>query len=175
MKFKSTLPILAAFVVCGLFSIAPKVWADEAHTLNNTDSQFVKQAAADGMAEVKLADLGVQKATRADVKELAQKMIRDHSAANTELSGIAKSKGVDVSAVIAPKAAEAFQDLEKQTTGNDFDKAFLKQMQKDHKKDIDEFESEAKDVKDGELKTFIDKTLPTLKAHLNEVNDLLNK
>lgn len=174
MKFKLTLPFLAAFVVCGLFSIAPKVWADEAHTLNNTDSQFVKQAASDGMAEVKLAELGVQKATRADVKEFAQMMIRDHGAANNELSGLAKSKGVDVSAVIAPKAAEAFQDLEKQG-GNDFDKAFLKQMQKDHKKVVDEFESEAKDVKDGALKTFIDKTLPTLKAHLNEVNDLLNK
>ena len=173
MKFKTT--ILAALAIGGLLSFTPKSWADEAHTLNNTDSQFVKQAAADGMAEVKLAELGVQKAARADVKEFAQMMIRDHSAANAELNGLIKSKGIDVSAVIAPKAAEAFQDLEKQGSGNDFDKAFLKQMKSDHKKVVDEFESEAKDVKDGDLKAFVDKTLPTVKSHLNMVNDLLNK
>jgi putative membrane protein len=126
------------------------------------------------MAEVKLATLGSQKAERADVKEFANMLVADHTKANEELASLAKSKGVEVSAMIPAKAADAFKDLENES-GKNFDKAFLDKMEKDHKSDISDFESAEKKAKDSDLKAWISKTLPTLRAHLDKVKELKGK
>jgi putative membrane protein len=126
------------------------------------------------MAEVKLAELGVQKAERADVKELATMMVADHTKANDELAALAKSKSVQISQMIPEKGADKFKDLEAKK-GADFDKEFLDQMEKAHKKLIDDFEDGQKDVKDGELKAWVDKTLPTLKGHLDHIQKVKGK
>ncbi|RYY22254.1 MAG: DUF4142 domain-containing protein, partial [Chitinophagaceae bacterium] len=39
---------------------------------------------------------------------------------------------------------------------------------KDHEKTINLFEEGSRDVKDAELKTFIDQTLPKLRTHLDQ-------
>jgi putative membrane protein len=143
-------------------------------TVADGDAKFIKKTADAGMAEVKLAELGTQKAERADVKELAKMMVDDHSKANSELATLAKSKGVEISAMIPEKGADKFKDLENKK-GADFDKEFLDQMEKEHKKMIDNFEDAQKDVKDGELKAWVDKTLPTLKAHLDHIQKVKGK
>lgn len=53
-------------------------------------------------------------------------------------------------------------------SGNDFDKAYMKHMVDDHKKDVSEFEKASRSAKDPEVKAFAAKTLPTLKAHLQQ-------
>ena len=51
--------------------------------------------------------------------------------------------------------------------GDEFDRDFVRTVGvKDHEKDIKEFEKASKDVKDPELKAWVNKTLPTLKEHL---------
>jgi len=39
-------------------------------------------------------------------------------------------------------------------------------MVKDHKKDVKEFEKQAKNAKDADVRNFASKTLPTLQEHL---------
>ena len=51
-------------------------------------------------------------------------------------------------------------------------------LKKDHEKDIAEFEKEANDTKpeeDRDVPAFAKKTLPTLKEHLQMVEDALAK
>jgi putative membrane protein len=146
-------------------------FADNKASVNSTDEKFIKETAADSTAEVKIAELATKKAERADVKEFAQMLITDHTAANKELEAVAQKKGVDLSAVIAPSAAKDFQNLEKYS-GKDFDNEFLKLMETDHKKCVSNFESEAKKVEDGDLKDFVNKTLPVIKAHYDKVQGL---
>lgn len=62
--------------------------------LSNTDRNFIMHAAHDGMAEVEMAKLAVQRASSDEVKQFAQRLIDDHSRANTELMQLATSKGV---------------------------------------------------------------------------------
>ena len=153
-------------------------WADisaaDKSGLKDSDVNFIKQAGAAGTAEVKLATLGTQKAERADVRDLAKMLVTDHTAVNAELTTLAQTKGVELSAVIDPKAAENFQDLEKES-GKDFDKAFLSQLEKSHKTSISAFEDAEKNAEDGDVKAFARKTLPSLKAHLTQVKDLESK
>jgi putative membrane protein len=144
---------------------------DKKSSLNATDEKFVKKTAQDGMAEVKLAGLGVQKAERADVKAFAEQMVKDHTAANDELKALAATKGVELSAIIDPSAAKTFKSLEGQS-GAAFDKDFIKDMEKDHKSAVSSFEKEEKNAADGDLKTWVSKTLPTLRSHLDHVKGL---
>jgi len=147
---------------------------DKKSSLNASDEKFVKQAGASGTAEVKVATLGTQKAERADVKDLATMLVTDHAKVNEELATLAKSKSVELSAVIDPKSAGVFEDLEKER-GADFDKAFLSHLKSAHKTTIASFEDASKDAADADVKAWAGKTLPTLKAHLDKITELQGK
>ncbi|MHB1081288.1 MAG: DUF4142 domain-containing protein [Prosthecobacter sp.] len=164
----SALALCAAMIFTSNSNAAPK------DTLDAADVKFVKSESAAGTAELKLAELGVQKAGRADVKAFAEMLVTDHTQANKELAGLASTKGVEVSAVISPKHAEEFQKLEKATKA-DFDKEFLSDMISDHKKCVSKFEEAAKDSKDSDVKGWAEKMLPTLKAHLAKAEELAAK
>jgi putative membrane protein len=170
MKSKPIAVSLSILAACA-FGAFQSMAADNQGSVADKDAKFIKKTADAGMAEVKLAELGTQKAERADVKEFAKMMVDDHTKSNTELATLAKSKGVETSQMISEKGADKFKDLENEK-GGAFDKAFLDQMEKEHKNMIDDFEDAQKDVKDGELKAWIDKTLPTLRAHLDHVKKL---
>jgi putative membrane protein len=66
---------------------------DSGAQIARTDRDFVKDVALAGMAEVESSRLAVQKASSPAVKQFAQKMIDDHTAANAELTKLAQSKG----------------------------------------------------------------------------------
>lgn len=165
-----TLPTIAAAVLAG-FAMLATASADEKSALNAADQKFVKTAAQGGMAEVKVAELGVKKAEHADVKAFAETLIKHHTAVNNELTSFAEKKGVQLSAAAPADASDKVQGLEKQS-GKNFDKEFLQGLISSHKKSIKNFENASADSKDGELKAWVDKTLPTLKSHLEEAQAL---
>jgi putative membrane protein len=164
----------AAFaVLTAAFGLAVTGSASEQERLvNAADAKFIKSAAADGLTERKLAELAVLKASSAEVKELAQMLVTDHTAVNDSLKALAESKKVMLSAIIEPSGAAAFQRLEK-FFGEGFDREFLNHMQLSHRKSVAAFERASEDAKDTELKVWIEKTLPTLRVHLDKVAKLL--
>jgi putative membrane protein len=54
-------------------------------------------------------------------------------------------------------------------SGEAFDKAYIKDMTKDHEEDIKEFNKEAASGRDPDAKVYAATTLPTLEAHLQRV------
>ena len=175
MKTKTTtLFSTSALALCAALLLAPNGNAAPKDTLDAADVKFVKAESAAGKAELKIAELGVQKAERPDVKSFAEMLVTDHTQANKELGALATTKGVEVSAVISPKHAEEFQNLEKASKA-DFDKEFLADMISGHKKCVSKFEEAAKDSKDSDVKMWAEKMLPTLKAHLAKATELAAK
>jgi putative membrane protein len=132
------------------------------------DAKFVVEAANGGMTEVELGKLATLKATNAKVKEFAGMMVTDHSKANEELMALAKTKNITLPAAVNDESKKTMQDINEKT-GADFDKAYVSEMVDDHKKDVSMFETASKNVKDPDLKAFVDKTLPVLKAHLAKI------
>lgn len=136
------------------------------------DRKFIDQAAGSGMFEVQVAQLAASKATDAQVKSFASMLVDHHTAANNELVKIANARKVELPAA-PPRALR--RDIEKlgKKSGADFDKEFVKEVGiKAHEKDIKLFEKASKDVKDPELKAFVDKTLPVLRDHLAQAQKL---
>jgi putative membrane protein len=142
-----------------------------AATLTGDDSDFVKKAAKGNLAEIDLGRLAVRKGTSPEVKEFANRMIRDHSKANRELSALAASKGVDV-----PKSAPMSEDASalhlKMLSGKSFDDAYIKMMVDDHKEDVAAFQKESESAQDPDVKNFASKTLPTLQSHLDKIEKI---
>jgi len=123
------------------------------------------------MAEVQLAQLAQQKASSEGVKQYATMLEKDHTNANNELKQVAEQKGVDLPADIGPKHQAMMQKLQG-LSGDQFDRAYIKLMVQDHKKDIKEFQRESDRSMDSDVKAFASKTLPTLQKHLTEIEQL---
>jgi putative membrane protein len=166
MKLKAI--SIACLSLAAAFFVSAK---DPASSLNASDEKFVKMAAESGMTEVKVAELGAQKASRAEVKALAETMIKDHTTLNEGLTALATSKGAQLSSVIAPKGADTVKDLEKYS-GEEFDKQFLEAMKDGHEKSVKNFKDAAENAKDGDVKAFASKNLPTIEGHLEHIKRL---
>jgi putative membrane protein len=166
-----TLLSKTALALLATLMFMPDGMASPKDTLDAADVKFVKHMGADGMAEVKLAGLAVQKSGRPEVKALAEMIVTDHTAANAEVAELAKTKGVELSDTISPDHAATFQALEK-TSATEFDKAYLADVVSSHKKCINHCEDAAKDAKDADVKAWAAKVLPTLKAHLDKAEEL---
>lgn len=143
-------------------------------SVSEEDAKFVTEAANGGMAEVELGQLAQQKAQHADVKAFGEMMIKDHSKANDELTALAQAKNITVPATVGAEQQKVKDDLAKKT-GREFDKAYIDEMVEDHEKDVKLFEDASKNLKDAELKAFVDKTLPTLRTHLEHSKSVKDK
>jgi putative membrane protein len=142
--------------------------------IGDTDSTFVKKAAAGELAEVELGQLAAQKASSEEVKKFGQRMVDDHSKANEQLKQVAAEKNINVPQQLNAKDKATKAHLEK-LAGEQFDKAYMRVMVKEHQKDVTEFERASTMVKDPAIKNFVEQTLPTLKDHLNEAEKIAPK
>lgn len=155
----------AVAACCMLLTFRAAAADEQRGQLSAHDYKFVVDAAKGGMAEVTLGQLAAQKATDPSVKDFAQRMVQDHQKANDELTKLAAQKGATLPADTASAEKSTTEHLNN-LTGADFDKAYMDHMVKDHKKDVKEFEREAKNAKDPDLQAWATKTLPILQDHL---------
>src|SRR5213595_3938471 len=89
------------------------------------DRHFVDEAAASGLAEVKLATLAMERAQAMEVKQFARKMLEDHSKANTELQGLAEKKSLTMPTALDARRQLIYDKLAK-LGGGDFDREYMK-------------------------------------------------
>jgi len=142
--------------------------------LSAADKKFVREAAEGGMAEVELGQLAVQKASSDDVKKFGQRMVDDHSKANDKLKELASGKGINLPS--SPNAKqEATKDRLSKLSGDEFDKAYMRDMLQDHKQDVAAFRMESKTGRDADVKSFAAQTLPTIQDHLKEAQNITPK
>jgi putative membrane protein len=137
----------------------------------SSDTAFVKKAAQGGLAEVELGQLATQKAASEDVKKFGQRMVDDHSKANDQLKQVAQQQHIDIPTELNAKDKATKAKLEK-LSGEQFDRAYMKDMVQDHRKDVSEFERASKNAKDPAVKSFAEQTLPTLREHLKEAQKI---
>ena len=135
------------------------------------DTAFVQKAAEAGRMEVEHGKLAASKATNPQVKAYAQKLVKDHTAANQQLMAIAKKKKIEVPAAGAQTKPAAWTT----ETGAAFDRGFVEAQVKAHEEAVALFEKESTSGHDAELKGFATKQLPGLRTHLKQAQDLQKK
>jgi len=160
---------------------SPNATANSANSANatnsNPDQEFVTKAAQGNSAEVELGKLVAAKTKDPNVKQFAQMMVKDHTAALNELQELAQSKNLNFSSDL-PDDAKALQEKLSSDTGKQLDKDYIDNMVEDHQKDVQEFKDESEKAKDPDVKQWAAKTLPTLQRHLDKAQQIdarLNK
>jgi putative membrane protein len=165
-------------VIPGIPAVAqrdpPKVGGASAGKLSGADRSFMREAAIGGMAEVTLGKLAQQKGSNAAVKQFGGQMVTDHSKANDELKSLAQQKGVPLPATLDAKH-KAIEAKLSRLSGAAFDSAYAKAMVDDHKEDVAHFRTRSKNAKDGDLRSWAGKTLPTLEHHLQMAQQMASK
>jgi putative membrane protein len=135
------------------------------------DASFYKKAAEGGMAEVDMGEVAQSKATNPGVKDFGAMMVSDHSAANDKLKALAASKSIDLPTSPSMDQMATKKRLQ-MMSGDSFDKAYIKDMIKDHQEDIKEFQQEANSGKDPDARAYAAATLPTLQKHLDRIRQI---
>lgn len=181
-------PIVLATAAAGALVLASATAAGQTNTADHSkmshdhsamaakgsDAKFAMDAAKGGMMEVKLGKVAVAQASSPDVKQFGQRMVDDHSKANDELKQIAAQKGITLPESL-DASAKAKVDKMSKMSGAAFDRAYMRDMVEDHRKDVAEFKKESASGQDADIKGFAGKTLPTLEDHLKMAEDTNSK
>lgn len=142
--------------------------------LSNEDKEFASNAGMDGLFEVQAGNLAVQKASSAEVKAFAQRMVTDHSKASDELSQLATAKGLALPTELDGDHKAALDHLNA-LSGAEFDKAYMAHMVDDHQKAAAELEKASASATDSDLKTWAAKTVPLLHDHHNLASSIAQR
>jgi putative membrane protein len=136
------------------------------------DSHFAREAAQGGMAEVKFGKLAEDKGTNEAVKNFGKRMVEDHSKADDQLKSVASKQNLTLPNGLSAKDQATYDRLSK-LNGTAFDRAYAKDMVKDHEADIAAFKRESTTGTDDSLKSFASDTLPTLQDHLKQAKEMM--
>lgn len=131
---------------------------------------FMEQAAVGGIMEVESGKVAQTQASSAKVKEFAALMVKDHSAANEELKGIAAKKSVTLPTSL-PADKQQHLDAMKKMSGAEFDKHYIGMMVEDHGKTVSLFQAGSKNS-DAEASAFATKTLPIIQGHFEKAKEI---
>ena len=142
--------------------------------MSSGDSAFAMKAAQGGLAEVQLGKLAADKASNPDVKAFGQQMVDDHSKANDQLKSVAQQENMTLPTELNAKD-QAMYDRMSKLSGAAFDRAYVKDMVKDHEMDVKEFQKESTSGKDDNIKNFASQTLPVLQGHLDKIKGISAK
>jgi putative membrane protein len=139
--------------------------------LNSQDQQFVLEAGSSGLYEVQAGQKALTKSSDGRVRTIAQHMIDDHTKANNALMALAQRKGVPAASIVP--SAQHLSMLQRLDTlsGTDFDREYFTQQRDAHTQAIAKFQAQANNGFDRDLRDFAAATLPTLRGHLDMVNN----
>ena len=161
--------ILHRLASVAVIALASSAWAQAPNpgpgSLGRGEAGFLTKAGEHGLAEVELGRLAQERGLREEVKSFGARMVADHGKANEELSRIAAAKRVELPTAPDKKHQRRLEDLRKQS-GPDFDRAFMRRMVDDHREDVRDFERQAKNARDADVREFASRQVPVLRSHL---------
>jgi putative membrane protein len=138
------------------------------NTVSSMDRQFMMKATQGNLAEVKTGQLALQKSKDASVRQVAQRLITDHTKAQQQLTSLAQSLHVTLPSALSEEQRATYAKWSK-LSGNSFDTSYLSGQMHDHATTISLFQKEVKSGSNPAVKAWAQKTLPVLSNHAMHV------
>jgi len=135
---------------------------------------FVADEVAGNYGEIKASTLARQKSNNKDVKAVAALLLKEHTAALADLKTIGSKKGLSLPTEENADSKSKMSGIQNKT-GGEFDKAWCNMMMEKHSKTISKYETMVNTVTDADVKNFINKVLPKIKAHHEKIMAVNNK
>lgn len=133
-------------------------------------SKFMTEAADARMADIEEGKLALEKGTNDLVKNYAQQLIDDNTKLLKELRALAGQKNIALPTTLSNDKADGINDL-REKEGEEFNEKFIKMIQRDHKRDLDEFE-DAADFNDRDIQQFAQRNVSLFEKHLSQIDQV---
>ena len=131
---------------------------------------FVADFYRNSVAEVQIAQLALQKSQAANVRNVADLIIRQHTQVNKQLESLAQQRGITLPQGLGPKQQENLAQLN-QFAGPDFDKAFLDQNVIEHTTDIRKARLQSQDGRDSSVRSLAQVVAAAQATHLSSATE----
>jgi len=153
-------------------SVGEKTGVNSALGLSPTTADFVKQAAISDMFEIQSSQVA-QERGNASEKTFAATMIKDHRKTSEDLKSMVSSGDVKAELPTALDSSKQSEiDKLKSLKGADFSSRYDEDQLSGHKDAVSLFERYSKGGDNPKLKDWADRTLPTLRHHLEMAQGL---
>ncbi len=140
--------------------------------LNPIDREFLEQAVQSNLTEVNLGQLALQRATNPAVKNYAQMMVNEHTAAHTDLKNRATAQKWTIRDVLNDENETKRNNLNN-LTGAEFDRAFMRSQVADHQVTAGKFATQIDQGTNAELKGYAQQYKPGIDKHLVEAQTIV--
>lgn len=137
------------------------------------DAEFMMTAAHSDQNEIQQSKMALAKGVTGMAKDMANKMITDHTKSTADLKQIAAKKGVTLPTDMDADHKAMAPAMEK-LSGKAFEQQYIKQMVADHQKTANTMAAHQQMTKDPALQGFITKTLPVVESHLQMASNGAN-
>lgn len=126
--------------------------------------------------EIDTSELALKYSKSDEVKAFAKQMIDDHTKAKEEFKAALKEANIEppMDMLDATHTAK-YAKLRVFTTESSFDPAYVAEQVKAHEQAVSTFKDYAANGQTPALKSFAEKTLPTLEHHLAMIKDIDSK
>lgn len=138
-----------------------------------TDASFVKKSTRSGLYQMAAAEIAMTTSRNPKIQSLATMILNDRQEANRRLAEIATKANFE----LPEKPSKAMRDRVEwlaKLKSDEFDALYAQQMVTAYLQDITLYEMVAERTNNAGLRTFIKETVPKLKNHLAEAQQLTN-
>lgn len=142
-----------------------------AHSQTMGGEDFAATAASSDMFEIRSSELALQNSQNAAIREFAQMMIDDHTAAARELMAAGQQDGVSVPTEMTSKHAQNVQALQNEPAAS-FDTSYIEAQLTAHQEALTLMTSYAEGGESTALKAHVQKSAPVIEKHLQAVQQL---
>ncbi|MBA4053487.1 MAG: hypothetical protein C0490_02125 [Marivirga sp.] len=142
----------------------------DTNTLDN-DVKFAELVAENGLLEVQLAALSINKSSSDTIKRFAVSMMTDHTVFNSELQQIVELKDITLPHTLSQKSQKKYNELAGKS-GHEFDEAYCAFLVRERQEVVLRFKEEAESGNDPELKEWAARKIVALEQLLASAKTL---
>lgn len=147
---------------------APSSGTPVATSGTSATGSFIQDQLALGRKQQGLAQLASERATRPEVKALAQSIVQDHEQTYTPLRQMAQSQSLTLS---EPEQLRTERERLSQLSGEQFDREYLTELIADHERALTSLE-EASRSGDAQVRQWAGSAMSQVRRHLQEAQRL---
>jgi len=156
---------LAGLLCCTAFSVFAMAQAG-----GGSDQDFLNFAAQTDMTEAHLGKMAQEQGDSQAVKDLGQMLVTDHTNDYQKLGTLAAKAGLMLPKGIDGKHDKMIAPFEK-LKGKAFDRRYTREMVAGHTAAIAQYQKEAANGQNADLKAYAQETLATLEKHKKAAQD----
>lgn len=143
-------------------------------SVSPADQDFMGKAAEGHQSEIFMARVALLKSDNNDVKDYANMIEKDHSAALKDIVELMKDKRVSKPQTLNDETKQHLSAMN-ELKGPEFDREFVNMMVSGHENAVEMYQSELATVQNPDLKDYIEGLKPKLEMHLEKGQQLQSK